>query len=46
MNDWTWPGMGSPFCEICWSRASGCHLFGSFMTVPGLATSSGSLPGV
>jgi hypothetical protein len=37
--------IGSPFWEICLSRASGCQWFGSVMTVPGSVTTSGSFFG-
>ena len=42
---WTPFSTGIPFCEIIFSSCSGCQRLGSFIVVPGLLTTSGSLTG-
>ncbi len=45
MKTWTLPGIGRPFWAICFASERGCQRFGSRMTVPGSATSSGGFAG-
>ena len=45
-NRWTRLGIGTPFCAICVSRASGCQRFGSCRVAPGFLTTSGWLTGL
>ena len=41
----TLSGSVMPFCVMVMASASGCQRFGSFMTVPGSFTTSGSFTG-